>query len=58
MGENPVFSPGSKEPRREAGPAAMGHPPWGSSITLSSYLTLLLHSGHDGQGHQDLDICA
>ena len=26
------------EPRREAGPAAMGHPPWGSSMgfTLST----------------------
>ena len=24
-------TPGSKEPRRETGPAAMGHPPWGSS---------------------------
>ena len=23
-------SPGSKEPRRETGPAAMGHPLWGS----------------------------
>ena len=34
---SPVFSPGSTEPRREAGPAAMGHPPWGSSMgfTLS-----------------------
>ena len=40
MGESrsPVFSPGSMEPRREAGPAAMGHPPWGSSMgfTLST----------------------
>ena len=35
---SPVFSPGSMEPRREAGPAAMGHPPWGSSMgfTLST----------------------
>ena len=31
---SPVLSPGSKEPRRETGPAAMGHPPWGmSSLT-------------------------
>ena len=29
---SPVLSPGSKEPRRETGPAAMGHPPWGSSM--------------------------
>ena len=35
---SPVFSAGSMEPRREAGPAAMGHPPWGSSMgfTLST----------------------
>ena len=25
---SPVLSPGSKEPRRETGPAAMGHPSW------------------------------
>ena len=29
---SPVLSPGSKEPRRVTGPAAMGHPPWGSSM--------------------------
>ena len=36
---SPVFSPGSKEPRREAGPAAMGHPPWGSSMGFTLYLS-------------------
>ena len=29
-GRSPVLSPGSVEPEREAGPAAMGHPSWGS----------------------------
>ena len=35
---SPVLSPGSTEPRHEAGAAAMGHPPWGSSMdfTLST----------------------
>ena len=33
---SPVLSPGSKEPRRETGPAAMGHPPWGSPWCFSS----------------------
>ena len=41
----PVLSPGSKEPRREAGPAAIGHPPWGSSTkqycTTRFYITQL-----------------
>ena len=31
---SPALSPGSKEPRRETGPAAMGHPPWGSSMDV------------------------
>ena len=26
------YIPGLKEPRRETGPAAMGRPPWGSSM--------------------------
>ena len=30
---SPVLSPGSKEPRRETGPAAMGRPPWGMNCT-------------------------
>ena len=33
-GRGPVLSPGSVEPRREAGPAAMGHPSWGSKHGL------------------------
>ena len=27
-----ALDPGSKQPRRETGPAAMGHPLWGSSM--------------------------
>ena len=33
-GHGPVLSPGSVEPEREAGPAAMGHPSWGSGHGL------------------------
>ena len=29
-----LFCPPVEEPRREAGPAAMGHPPWGSKHGL------------------------
>ena len=29
---SPVLSPGSKERRRETGPAAMGHPPWTEAV--------------------------
>ena len=29
-----LFCPPVKEPEREAGPAAMGHPPWGSEHGL------------------------
>ena len=29
---SPVLSPGSKEPKRETGPAAVGHPSQGSSM--------------------------
>ena len=39
---SPVLSLGSKGPRRETVPAAMGHPSWGSSMGFTYILSIFV----------------